>query len=346
MEFVSNVSGLWGSWRTRASRAAPPHQVADKRLAAYQSLASEAGARQELERLLVEVVGPAVRRRLYLRLPEEAEELYGLASARVVERLRAWRDGVSGDPILNLEAYAVTVAEHIADDALRARNPERARLKNRLRYLLETSPSFALWEESGRWVGGMASRQGQGPRPLPTYFAASQALPLSQVCQLAFEAAGGCVALEELVSQLAHAWGYSELPIVESDLSEECSLLEQLPDGKGSPEDSLHQRERLSQLWQEIRQLPERQRIALLLNLRDDGGRGVIELLLTQVPRLEIEAAAGLWSEEERALWESLPLDDNAIAERLGVTRQQVINLRKVARERLRRHLMEKRHHP
>jgi hypothetical protein len=39
------------------------------------------------------------------------------------------------------------------------------------------------------------------------------------------------------------------------------------------------------------------------------------------------EAFAGLWN--------SLPLDDLAIAALLGVTRQQVINLRKSARERL-----------
>jgi hypothetical protein len=37
------------------------------------------------------------------------------------------------------------------------------------------------------------------------------------------------------------------------------------------------------------------------------------------------------------ALWDQLPLDDLSIAARLGVTRQQVINLRKAARARLAR---------
>jgi hypothetical protein len=36
-------------------------------------------------------------------------------------------------------------------------------------------------------------------------------------------------------------------------------------------------------------------------------------------------------------LWNDLPLDDLAIASRLGLTRQQVINLRKSARARLAR---------
>jgi hypothetical protein len=189
-------------------------------------------------------------------------------------------------------------------------------------------------------VGGWARQRGKAPQPLPSGFAPQQDIPLRAICEAALIQAHGPVALDELTSVLAHAWGLANLPLVESELGGESSLLERLPDGKGSPEDSLHQRERLRQLWQEIRQLPERQRVALLLNLRDDGGRGVIELLLTQIPQSEIEAAAGLWSEEERALWESLPLDDNAIALRLGVTRQQVINLRKVARERLHRHFL------
>ena len=32
-------------------------------------------------------------------------------------------------------------------------------------------------------------------------------------------------------------------------------------------------------VWEEVRALPLRQRVALLVNLRDDEGRGTIELL-------------------------------------------------------------------
>jgi hypothetical protein len=39
------------------------------------------------------------------------------------------------------------------------------------------------------------------------------------------------------------------------------------------------------------------------------------------------------------AMWNRLPLDDNAIAQYLGVTRQQVINLRKSSRDRLARRM-------
>ncbi|HEU4387306.1 MAG TPA: hypothetical protein VFV34_05880 [Blastocatellia bacterium] len=46
-------------------------------------------------------------------------------------------------------------------------------------------------------------------------------------------------------------------------------------------------------------------------------------------------------SEEIGALWDKLPLEDSAIALRLGATRQQVINLRKCARGRLARRVRE-----
>jgi hypothetical protein len=43
--------------------------------------------------------------------------------------------------------------------------------------------------------------------------------------------------------------------------------------------------------------------------------------------------------DEFAAMWNRLPLDDLTIAERLGVNRQRVINLRKSARERLTRRM-------
>jgi hypothetical protein len=46
-----------------------------------------------------------------------------------------------------------------------------------------------------------------------------------------------------------------------------------------------------------------------------------------------------LGAEEFANLWNELPLEDASIASLLGVTRQQVINLRKSARERLTRRM-------
>ena len=45
--------------------------------------------------------------------------------------------------------------------------------------------------------------------------------------------------------------------------------------------------------------------------------------------------------EEFGEIWNELPLDDKRIAALLGLTRQQVINLRKSARERLTRRMKD-----
>ena len=91
----------------------------------------------------------------------------------------------------------------------------------------------------------------------------------------------------------------------------------------------------------QIIELPPNQRAALLLNLRDADGRGVIALFPLQgiATVRELADTLGLSAERFAELWHDLPLEDNAIAELLGLTRQQVISLRKVARERLARRM-------
>jgi hypothetical protein len=97
----------------------------------------------------------------------------------------------------------------------------------------------------------------------------------------------------------------------------------------------------LQRLWEEVQTLPLQQRTALLLNLRDAGGRGCIALFpVVGVASLrQLAATLEIPLEEFAALWNQLPLDDAAIAGLLNLTRQQVINARKAARERLMRRL-------
>ncbi|HEX2272049.1 MAG TPA: hypothetical protein VHH35_21080 [Pyrinomonadaceae bacterium] len=94
-------------------------------------------------------------------------------------------------------------------------------------------------------------------------------------------------------------------------------------------------------LWREICQLPRRQRVALLLNFRDPHGQELISLLpYTRAATIEqIATALEFPLDQFLRLWNELPLEDLAIAGLLGGTRQQVINLRKCARERLDRRM-------
>jgi hypothetical protein len=103
----------------------------------------------------------------------------------------------------------------------------------------------------------------------------------------------------------------------------------------------LEQQHMLALLWQEVCQLPYRQRIALLLNFKDAREQDLVSLLpYTRTATIEqIAEAIELPLIEFLRLWNKLPLDDATIAGLLGATRQQVINLRKCARERLERRM-------
>ena len=84
-----------------------------------------------------------------------------------------------------------------------------------------------------------------------------------------------------------------------------------------------------------------RQRAALLLNLRDDEGRGMIELWPQTgiAPMAELAKRARPDGGGPARVVADAAARRQWIAERLGVTRRQVINLRKCARERLARRL-------
>jgi hypothetical protein len=101
----------------------------------------------------------------------------------------------------------------------------------------------------------------------------------------------------------------------------------------------------LQQAWQEICSLPIKQRIALLLNLRDESGGGILVAFpASGVATIrKIAHALEMSPEKLASLWKDLPLDDLRIAQLLGVTRQQVINLRKCSRERLHRRFSQER---
>jgi hypothetical protein len=95
----------------------------------------------------------------------------------------------------------------------------------------------------------------------------------------------------------------------------------------------------LRELWQDIRHLSSRQRAALLLNLRDAQGCDMLSLVpQTRTATIdEIAAAVDMPVARLAELWKDLPLNDATIGTLLGASAQQVVKLRRLARERLRR---------
>jgi DNA-directed RNA polymerase specialized sigma24 family protein len=265
----------------------------------------------------------------------------------------------------DFQSYVAVIAFNACHDYLRRKHPRRHSLKNRLRYLLTRRPEFSAWEIGGAMFCGLTEwrfqkrapaapgrlRQlldGSDPSAELSYAggdaAAARSLPLAELVSAIFRGAGGPVELDDLVGVVAALQEVKEERfLTEDELYESgADLCETRPVSGANPALEAERRFSLRQLWSEICQLPPRQRAALLLNLRDAQGKGACVDLFpaTNVASLrEIASALGMTAEELSALWNELPLDDSAIAARLRVTRQQVINLRKSARERLSRRM-------
>ncbi len=329
---------------------------------------------RHLERLIREHAEPIIkgilRRRTYVHLsrPEsvrqsqdeqDAEDVCGEVVVQLLTRLHRLKSNPDSEGISNFRAYVAVTTYRACDKHLRQRYPQRWRLKSRLRYLLTHQPGFALWQtDDGEWWGGFAAWQErqktsiqsgrlQQLRDQPQLFTQdvlrgedARRMNPGDVAAAIFNWVSHPVTLDDLVSVFADLQGIRDETadsFAGNDEDGNGSVLERIGDQRVSVEAEVDQRVHLQWLWTEIRQLPPRQCAALLLNLRDAQGRGVLALLpLTGVATMrQIAQALNMPPEKFAHLWNDLPLDDETIARHLGVTRQQVINLRKVARERL-----------
>jgi len=314
--------------------------------------------------LVADPIDPIIRSVVWKRLGQasgnrvpdsEAEDVCAEALLRLLARLR--QDRFDEEPIGDLRSYVATTAGNACDDHLRRKYPERSRLKNRVRYALKHRTEFSLWRDgSGDWHAGLAiwpthpspldsSRLQQLrsdpqslPGVLPRVDLSGRDLVGLLTALLAW--AGQSLEIDELVGAVAGLWGVHDgASLASADETEQG--LDQLPDPHPSVAAESVDRTFFERLWNEVRELPPRQRAALLLNLREPSGASVLDLWpATGVASLsDIAAALEMSAEGLAALWNDLPLQDTAIGERLGLTRQQVINLRKSARERLARRM-------
>jgi DNA-directed RNA polymerase specialized sigma24 family protein len=294
---------------------------------------------------VAEVVIPMVQR-TFRRSPAllaATEDVVADVRAKLIERLQAWRDGTA-DPVDNVAGYASTAAVHACYGLLRQRFPNRTRLRNRMRYVMTHHPTLALVEDPpGVWrcrvnkarsspAVGATQQLLDSPRAFASERNLTDTTPLPSLLEGLLAACDGPVEFDRLVDVVVVILGVTD--------ATEASPTE-AADKAPMAEAVLEQRASLREVWAEILELPERQRAALLLNMRDPDGGGILDLLpATGVVTLDdIARALGMSLEDLRELWPDLPLDDLTIAARLGITRQQVINLRKSGRARLARRL-------
>lgn len=328
-------------------------QLSDVLLSPFLNATSEAESQNLLTSLLEEQAGPVIkriiRRKLDDRPGQEAEDVYCEVVTQLVERLRLCKARPVSDGIRDFRNYVAVTTYNACHEFLRSRYPERRRLKNRLRYLLTHHAAFSLWQTpEGYWVGGFASwttRPEIAPAgKLQQLYDAPEILAspptgrdvscaaLLDLLEAIFRKVGAPVELEGLVNSVA------DLQRIK-DVTSPTNFDEQEARGTGASESfvvEIEHRSYLRRLWSEIVQLPLNQRTALLLNLRDINDGVVMLLPVTGVATIrQIAETLEIPVEEFSRLWNRLPLDDAAIALRLGVTRQGVINLRKSARARL-----------
>jgi RNA polymerase sigma factor (sigma-70 family) len=321
--------------------------VPEELLAQYLAAASEEEADRLLARLLEEVATPVVRRVVASAVRDAAEfgDAEDITADTILDLLRRFRDlrGEHGAPIQDLRRYIVTCAYNRCHERLRDRHPARTRLRNQLRYLCEHDSDLALWRNGhGELVCGAREWIGREPAngiaadeirlAATSDPAAENRAQVGILVHELFAALRAPLSLSVLTSAIARLIGV-ELQRIDQPLTD----FEYAPGP--SPAESLETRMTLRQLWNDVRKLAWKQRVALLLNLRDVQGRECLTLLpLTRTATIpEIAAVVGMPAEKFAALWSTLPMTDAAIAELLDITPRQVIKLRRLARERLRR---------
>lgn len=309
----------------------------------YQQAATLTEQQTWLEELLVQHATPLIRAIVNQKLRAEAAAQHSLdlqqqIQMRLLTRLRGPADEA---PVQDFLGYVAALAYNSCADWQRQCQPQRHALKNRVRYLLTHTPGLALWEAQPRlWWGGQSGWQ---QHTLAANVAqledCRRALPpgqkLRELLVGIFARLRRPAELDDLVNLLA-----AHLLIHDDRVA---LATEELADPSPHLTTTVERRAYLRKLWAEIKQLPQNQRNALLLNLRNPAGGNQLALFhLTGVAGLpELAQVLGLSLEALAEVWNRLPLDDLTLAAQLGVTRQQVINLRLAARRRLARRLGE-----
>lgn len=328
----------------------------DALLLPYLQATDEAEAQRFVATLMEEQAEPIIKGIVARKLgfssgwrQEDAADVCSDIVLQLLHRLSALRCDPTETPITNFRAYVIVVSSRGCAAYLRQQYPQR-QLAHRVEYLLTSQSQFGLWQhEHEEWFGGFAgwgndlrTRSQLGPEKVQQLL--EDALPaqlhgipdgtlrrVSAAEQMAalLTWADQFVALDDLIAVLAHWWG------VKDHLPRSNEM--ERPATQVNLQTQIEQRSYLQKLWQEIKELPVRQRRALLLNLRSGYAQSALPLLpVLQIASLrQIAAVMEMPAEELAAVWNQLPLDDAQIAAQMNLTRRQVINLRMAARGRL-----------
>lgn len=297
------------------------------------------GLLEQADPLIDTIIGRYTRAR---GLPSrtDGEDVKSATHLRLISKLRRTATSKE-DAIADFLNYVATLTYNGLNDHLRRLYPARTRLKNRLRYTLKHDRRLAIWMTEGVVAAGLSAWEGS-PEPLPAVpLNAAEATGTMRNADRAgdalvalFRQIGHPVDLEALLSFTSDVWN-----IADDEMTPAHELMISV-EGTGADVQT-ELRQYLHALWPEIRELPVLQRRALLLNLRSTNTVNVLSLIVVTGTASfdDVAMILGIPPDELAAFWNDLPLDDLRIATMLNMNRQQVINLRKAARERLTRRM-------
>ena len=297
-----------------------------------------------MERLFSTQIEPLVKQTIRVKFrsvptaKHDEEDVFSETLLKLWKQLQKWVQAPEQMEVSDFSAYVATTTANCCKEYFRGKFPRRWHLRNRLRYLLSHSRDFAIWQsKTGEWITGFSNWKDRDPIKAEdlatTHHFEIAGGKLFEIVRHVFRRSSGPLTFDDLLAVvIAH-------PGIREQFQDPQLHPDKEVDSLADPRSHLESRKKpyLERLWSEICGLPSKQRVALLLNLRDREGRDAIAALpLTGIASIsQIAVALEMAKEELAELWNDLPLDDSRIADRLHLTRQQVINLRKSARERL-----------
>jgi DNA-directed RNA polymerase specialized sigma24 family protein len=270
------------------------------------------------------------------------EDLQSACKVALVRVLYAAKAEPEAKPIRHFKGYAAVMAHNAYAGYWRRRAPQRESLRNKVRYLLRADPRFAVWqdEEGEKWCGWesgsreplkitLAQLADIVKRHEPRY----AQIHLRELAAAMFNHAGGALRVDDVTDLTALLWGVKDAP--------PAPLPPAPPDGTQA---RLERLVTLAFLWREIKELPSRQRKVLLYHLRDDESREMVSEWFHGglANGAELAGAFEITRREFYDLLPELPWTDEKIGALLKLEPQQVSNLRRAARDNLRRRLAGK----
>lgn len=298
---------------------------------------------------------------------QDTEDLKSASILKLLIQLELMRTDPVDYGITSFPSFVAKITYNECNQYFRDQYPLRHSLKKRIHYQISKRTELDLWEVGHEKYAGLIGwrnhevKRSESPALKSLLGDASDfvleklagksptKLPLDHVLIKLFEWLNHPLEMELLVNSISSLLGIKDQPLVDLDKKTDpnrpkTNVAEVVKQAELSFERELNKiaaMESLQMLWKEIRQLPVLQRQALLFSLRDENGSGLITQFSScgLASQRQIAELLEMPVNEIEELWSQFPLKDAEIARMMGTKAQQVINLRKSARERLARKL-------